>query len=42
VNATRHIVIAMSLTLLLFLIAGDSWADRIGAVRPVRIAPKVS
>lgn len=39
-NPTKHVLIALMLTALLFIIAGDHWADGIGAVKPVRIAPK--
>lgn len=40
-NGTRHVVIALTLTAVLFIIAGDQWSARIGAIQPVRPAPKV-
>jgi hypothetical protein len=39
-SPTRHVLIALSLTALLFVIAGDSWGDRIGAIKPVRVADR--
>jgi hypothetical protein len=42
VNGPRHVVIALGLTLILFVIAGDQWSARIGAFRPVGIAPKAT
>ena len=41
-NATRHVVTAMALTFLLFLIAGDQWNARISRFGPVTAAPKAT
>lgn len=40
-NATRHVVIALALTAVLFVIAGDRWSERVALIKPVRPAPKV-
>jgi hypothetical protein len=40
-NPTKHVVIALGLTAILFIIAGDSWNERIAKVQPVMPAPKV-
>jgi hypothetical protein len=39
-NPTRHVLIALTLTAILFVIAGDSWNARIAKLQPVRPAPK--
>ena len=39
-NGPRHVIIAMSITAILFLIAGDSWNERIGRYKPVQAAAK--
>lgn len=39
-NPVRHVVIAMSLTAVLFLIAGDRWNERVKMFRSVKPAPK--
>lgn len=39
-NPTRHVVIALSLTAVLFIIAGDQWNARIAAFGPVSPAPR--
>lgn len=35
-NGVRHVIIALSLSALLFIIAGDSWSRNIGKLQPVR------
>lgn len=38
-NPTRHVIIALALSAILFVIAGDKWSSRISyfqSVRPVR------
>lgn len=39
-NATRHVVLALALTAVLFVIAGDRWNARVRYFQPVRPAPK--
>ena len=34
-NPVKHVVIAMILTAVLFIIAGDRWNERIGQFQPV-------
>lgn len=40
-NPVRHIVIAMTLTAVLFVLAGDQWNARVSYFKPVHPAPKV-
>jgi len=35
-NPVRHVIIALALAGLLFIIAGDSWSRNIGRLQPVR------
>lgn len=39
-NPTRHVIIALSLTAVLFVIAGDRWNERIGRLQSVSPAPR--
>lgn len=39
-NPLRHIVIAMTLSIAVFVVAGDRWNERIRAFKPVKAAPK--
>lgn len=39
-NPTRHVVIALALTAVLFIIAGDKWSARVAAFQPVSPAPR--
>lgn len=39
-NAVRHVVIALSLSAFLFVIAGDAWNRNIKNVKPVRVVKK--
>lgn len=39
-NPVRHVIIALSLSALLFVIAGDSWSRNIGKLQPVRAVRK--
>lgn len=39
-NPTKHVLIAMMLTALLFIVAGDRWNDGVKALKPITVAPK--
>ncbi len=39
-NPVRHVLIALSLTAVLFIIAGDSWSANVGRLQPVRAVRK--
>jgi hypothetical protein len=39
-NPIRHIVIAMTLSIATFIVAGDRWNERIKSFKPVKAAPK--
>jgi hypothetical protein len=35
-NPRRHVIVALALSAILFLVAGDRWNERISAFGPVR------
>ena len=39
-NPVRHVVVALGLTAILFVLAGDSWNERVAKVQPVRVADR--
>lgn len=39
-NPLRHIIIAMTLSIAVFVIAGDRWNERIRSFQPVSAASK--
>lgn len=39
-NPLRHIVIAMTLSIAVFIVAGDRWNERIRSFKPVTAATK--
>lgn len=39
-NPVRHVIIALALSGVLFLIAGDRWSKNIGQLQPVRPVQK--
>lgn len=39
-NPVRHVIIALALSAIVFVIAGDSWSRNIGKLRPVRPVQK--
>lgn len=39
-NAVRHVIVALSLSAILFVIAGDAWNRNIRAFQPVRVVRK--
>lgn len=39
-NPTRHVVIALALTAVLFIVAGDKWNARVARFQPVSPAPR--
>lgn len=39
-NPVRHVIIALSLSAVLFIIAGDQWSRNVGMIRPVRLVQK--
>ena len=41
-NPTKHVLIALMLTAVLFIVAGDRWDEGIAAIKPVGIAPKAA
>lgn len=41
-NPTRHVIIALALSALLFVIAGDKWNANIRTIQPVKPAAKAS
>lgn len=40
VSPTRHVLIALTITALLFVVAGDQWSAGIARFKPVKVAPK--
>lgn len=41
-NPVKHVLIALSLSALLFLIAGDQWSKNIKTIKPVQPVAKAS
>jgi hypothetical protein len=39
-NPIRHVIIALSLSAILFVIAGDRWSANIGKLQPVTVAKR--
>lgn len=38
-NPTRHVLVALSLSALVMLVAGSRWTSGIAALHPVRVVP---